>query len=183
MFRRRGFVRPLGRNPILDIPPALLRANELMSIGNFPAAALAFEELAQAAVAHNGPRAPMLLLQAGRMRILAGQVPAGMIHLQQGLALLAARNQWKQLQNSANRVMEELKENGLGDQAGQIEQILETKLALASVPGMSSGPVKPKPILPTNCPGCGAPLRSDEVEWLDEATAGCPFCGSSVRAV
>ena len=37
-------------------------------------------------------------------------------------------------------------------------------------------------LLPTTCPGCGGPLRSDEVDWADEATAECPYCGGSVRA-
>ena len=92
MFRRRGFVRPFGRPSIPDIPPALRRANELMAIGDYPGAAQAFEELARGAVARNGPRASLLLLQAGRMRILAGQVPLGMTHLQQGLGLFAARS-------------------------------------------------------------------------------------------
>jgi hypothetical protein len=47
-------------------------------------------------------------------------------------------------------------------------------------PGTSAE--KPKPILPIHCPGCDGPIRSDEVEWADDATAECPYCGSAVRA-
>jgi len=39
-----------------------------------------------------------------------------------------------------------------------------------------------KPILPTHCPGCGGPVRADEVDWLDDVTAECNWCGSPVRA-
>ena len=112
MFRRRGFVRPFGRPPIPDIPPALRRANELMAMDDYPGAAQAFEELARGAVSRNGPRAPWLLIQAGRMRILAGQVPLGMTHLQQGLGLFAARGQWQQFSNTSQRIMAELSQRG-----------------------------------------------------------------------
>jgi len=37
-------------------------------------------------------------------------------------------------------------------------------------------------VLPTSCPQCGAPLNPKEVDWVDEATAECRFCGSMVRA-
>ena len=181
MFRRRGIVRPFGRPAIADIPPALRRANELMAIGDYPGSALAFEEMARRAVARNGPRAPMLLLQAGRMRILAGQVPLGMTHLQQGLGLFAARGQWQQFRNSGLRMEAELSERGLIEQAGQIEATLIAILPASFVSDPGSGAENTRRILPTNCHGCGAPLHANDVEWFDEITAECPYCGSAVR--
>jgi hypothetical protein len=35
--------------------------------------------------------------------------------------------------------------------------------------------------LPPACPQCGAPLRSDEVEWIDARSVECVYCGSVVR--
>jgi endogenous inhibitor of DNA gyrase (YacG/DUF329 family) len=35
--------------------------------------------------------------------------------------------------------------------------------------------------LPSNCPHCGAPLRSEEVHWVDARTVECAFCGTPVR--
>ena len=171
---------PSDAPPIPDIPPALRRANELMAIGDYSGAAQAFEELARGAVARNGPRAPLLLLQAGRMRILAGQVPLGMTHLQQGLGLFAERSQWQRFRNSGQWIVAELSQRGLTEQARQIEATLKTSLPTGFVPG--PGPEKTKPVLPTNCPGCGGPLHADDVEWTDEITAECPYCGSAVRA-
>jgi hypothetical protein len=183
MFRRRGFVRPSGRPPIPDILPALRRANELMVIGDYPGAAQAFEELARGAVTRNGPRAPLLLLQAGRMRILAGQVPLGMTHFQQGLELFAVRGQWQRYYISGQRVVAELSQRDLTEQAKQIEATLKNSLPAGFVPGPVAGPERTKPVLPTNCTGCGGPLHTDEVEWTDEITAQCPYCGSAVRAM
>jgi hypothetical protein len=182
MFRRRGSVRSFGRPPIPGIPPGLRRANELMAIGDYPGASQAFEELARGAIARNGPRAPSLLLQAGRMRILAGQVSLGMTHLQQGLELLAARSQWQRYYNSGHRVVAELSQHGLTDLAKQIEATQKKSLPAGFVPGPGVWLEKTRPVLPTNCTGCGGPLHADEVEWTDEITAECPYCGSAVRA-
>ncbi|HEX9117672.1 MAG TPA: hypothetical protein VGA61_16500, partial [Anaerolineae bacterium] len=51
------------------------------------------------------------------------------------------------------------------------------------VPGGGKPAPAPSPrrVLPTHCPGCGAPLRPDEVDWLDEMTATCEYCGSPVH--
>jgi hypothetical protein len=35
--------------------------------------------------------------------------------------------------------------------------------------------------LPTNCPQCGGPMRSDEVEWVDRTSAECNYCGGVVQ--
>jgi len=179
MFRRRGIARTFGRPAIPDIPPALRRANELMAIGDYTGAAQAFEELARGAVSRNGPRAPLLLIQAGRMRILAGQVPLGMTHLQQGLGLFVMRDQWQRFRNFSQLIAAELSQRGLTEQAKQIEANLKTNLPAGFIPG--AGPEKAKHVLPTNCPGCGGPLHADEVEWTDEITAECQYCGSAVR--
>ncbi len=182
MFRRRGLARPFRRPSISDIPPALRRANELMAIGDYPGAAQAYEELARGAVGRNGQRAPILLIQAGRMRILADQVALGMKHLQQGLGFFADRGQWQRLRNSGQRIVAELSQRGLTEQARQIEETLKTRMPAGFVPGPGIEPGKTKRVLPTNCHGCGGPLHADEVEWMDEITAECPYCGSAVRA-
>lgn len=35
--------------------------------------------------------------------------------------------------------------------------------------------------LPDACPHCGAPLREDEVEWVDADCAQCIYCGGVVH--
>jgi len=40
---------------------------------------------------------------------------------------------------------------------------------------------KSRPALPTHCPACGAALKPNDVEWLDDVTAECEYCGSPVR--
>ena len=75
-----------------------------------------------------------------------------------------------------------LKGRGQPVEAKEIEAYLKSTLP-AGFAGLPATEVeKRRPVLPTNCPGCGGPIRSDEVEWVDDVTAECPYCGSSVRA-
>ncbi len=177
---RRGFGRPLRRAFAPAIPPLLQRANQLMAGGDFAGAASAFEQLARAAEARGGPRAPLFYVQAGRARILAGQTPGGMDYLQRGLGLFAARGQAVKLSNVGDRVINELNLRGMNKEAQQVADYIKSLLP-GFDPGAAASVPARKARLPAHCPGCGAPLRPDEVEWLDDATAECAFCGSPVR--
>lgn len=182
-MRRRpiGPRRPGQRPPIRDIPRALQLAHELMLTGEYDKAARAFEQMARGAQTRGGPRAAQLYLQAGRARLLNQQVEQGVPLLKQGLELLAARLQWRILKQAGERVISELEEQGLADQAGEIAQYLQD--TLPELPETDRREIaKKRPVLPMYCPGCGGAIRPDEVEWLDEHTVECDYCGSPVHA-
>ena len=85
-----------------------------------------------------------------------------------------------------NRVVAELNEHGMTAEAQEFaawhKGILPPPPAgTAPAFAASAAPAK-KPVLPTHCPGCGGPVRADDVEWLDDVTAECNWCGSPVRA-
>lgn len=167
--RRKAFTR--------NVPPILQEANLAFDKGEYGRAAELFERMAQVADARGGPRAPLFHLQAGRARILAGQTALGIPSLKHGLEILAQRRRFPRLHQAGTRVINELNEHGLKEEAIEIETWL--KSVLPNVPALET-PNK-KPALPTHCPSCGAPLRPDEVEWLDTTTAECGYCGSPVR--
>lgn len=177
---RRGFGHPLRRGSRGAIPLLLRRANELLTTGSFAAAADSFEQLARAAEARGGPRTPFFYLQAGRARVWAGQVAAGMEHLERGLGLFAARGRVRRAIRAGGRLVGELNQRGLTNEAARLKAYLNEL-----VPGFEVAELEPEPArkatLPTHCPGCGAPVRADEVEWIDDVTAECAFCGSPVR--
>ncbi|NOY97907.1 MAG: hypothetical protein GXP40_01725 [Chloroflexi bacterium] len=179
-MRRRPIRRGFRRAGPLAVPPALKRANALMSEGNYVSAAETFESLAQRAEARRGPRAPQLYLRAGQARVLAGQTEAGMQHIRRGLSMLAARRQWAVLHRAGQRAVDELNERGLTGEAQEIADYLEKTLPEKPAPARGTTSSK-RPVLPTHCPGCGGPVHPDEVEWLDNVTAECPYCGSPVR--
>jgi len=148
--------------------------------GEYGRAAELFERIAETTSARGGLRAPLFHLQAGRARILARQTTLGMPSLKRGLELLAERSQLPKLYKAGTRVIAELNENGLPNEASQIEAWLKTVLPSMSAFDSPTTSSK-KAILPTHCPSCGAAVRPDEVEWLDEFTAECAYCGSPVR--
>lgn len=176
---RRAFSRPF-RQGAGQVPPLLRRANQLMAAGDFAGAADAYEQFARNAEARRGPRAPMIYLQAGRASVLANQAPRGMTDLKHGLHLFSQRGQFGKVFNAGNRIVGELKERGLNKEADElgalVQQLLagKTNFSQSVVPGQ-------RPSLPTHCPSCGAVVRTDEIEWLDDATAECAYCGSPVR--
>ena len=177
---RRMFRRDKRKSFAPNIPPILQEANLAFDKGEYGRAAQLFERIAEGADARGGPRAPLFHLQAGRARILAGQVALGMPSLKRALEILAERKQFQRLQNAGLRVVIELNERGLKTEAVDIEILLKMNLPATPTSETKETPTR-KPILPTHCPNCGAALRPDEVEWLDDLTAECGYCGSPVR--
>lgn len=178
------FRRPFRRRTAYllhpDVSPLFQRANELLGGGDYTGAAQAFENLARDAQARGLPRAGHLFLRAGRCHLLAGQILPGMADLKQGLTLLASRRDSSDVFAIGQRIITELEQTGFPAQAGEIRAWLN-----GAVPGStgSPGPGSPprRALLPTACPSCGGPLFSNEVDWVDETTAQCPYCGGGVR--
>ena len=181
-MRRRGFRgNPLRGGGRPNVPPALRQANMLFGSGNYLAAAQSFERLAQRAEMRGGPNAGRFALRAGEAWVMAGDVPSGMAHIHKGLNALIAAGNLAALARIGPRIVRELTERGLTAEAGRVTDLIRLHL-----PDFSAAPSAPGPAgraaLPTHCPGCGAPLRPDEVEWLDASTAECDYCGSLIQA-
>jgi hypothetical protein len=104
----------------------------------------------------------------------------GIPSFKRGFSLLAQREQFPKLQITGLRLVLELNERGLKEEAREIQDwlknIMPARSTLETLP-----PLTKRGILPTHCPQCGAAIRPDEVDWVDEATAECGYCGSPVR--
>lgn len=174
---RRTFRRHIRKRLAQEVPPILQEANFAFDKGEYGRAGELFEKLAETTFARGGPRAPLFYLQAGRARIRAGQTALGMPSLQRGLELLAERGQFTRLYQAGMRSSIELRERGLDKEAVKISAWLRS--VLPSEPASAS--LSQRPVLPTHCPSCGAMLRPDEVEWLDEVTAECAYCGTLIK--
>lgn len=175
---RRMFRRHIRKTLAQDVPPILQEANFAFDKGEYGRAGELFERIAQTAAARGGPRAPLFYFQAGRARILAGQTALGMPSLKRAFDLLAQQPRPLRLHRIARRVISELNERGLEREVAEVESWL--KNASPSAPS-NEAPAK-RPILPTHCPACGAAVRPDEIEWLDDITAECAYCGNPLHA-
>lgn len=174
---RRLFRRHIRKTLAQSVPPVLQEANFAFDKGEYGHAGELFERIAQKASARGAPRAPIFYLQAGRARILAGQISLGMPSLRRGLELLAQHGQLARLDRLGRRLVTELHERGLHQEASEIETWLLSVLPSAPSIAAPSGGGR----LPTHCSACGAAVRRDEVEWLDDVTAACAYCGSPIQ--
>lgn len=184
MFRRaRRFLRgsppppPHGGPPI---PPVLQQARQLVDAGKYAEAALAFHDLAKKAEDRFPERAPFLYFEAGQAAMLSGDNKKGVAHFRSGLTLLATQQRYHRVQKAGSRIAAELRERGLNAEADEIEAVIKNNPPNQVV--VESQTPKKHAVLPTHCPSCGAAVRPDEVEWLDEVTAECDYCGSPIRA-
>ena len=177
---RRMFRRHIRKTLAHEVSPILQEANFVFDKGEYGRAAELFEQIAQTADERGGPRAPLFHLQAGRARLFAGQTKLALPSLKRGLELLVERRQFHRLHQAGMRTRAELNERGLTNEAAEIEAWI-SKIS-PSMPSFETEatPVK-RPSLPTHCPSCGAALKPDEVEWLDDVTAECAYCGSPIR--
>ena len=179
MFRRRAerIVRRMTRQG--NVPPALQQASQMMENGDYLNAAASYHTLAKGAEERFPQRAPFLYIEAGRAAIYGGETKSGMTHLRRGLTILASQRRFNRLQILGPRVIHELRDRGLHAEAEEIESLLSGNLPTGTTAELSA-PGK-RPSLPTHCSSCGAALKPDEIEWLDEVTAECSYCGNPVR--
>ncbi|MBN2547665.1 MAG: zinc ribbon domain-containing protein [Anaerolineales bacterium] len=193
-FRPRRIIGP--RRPAAPLAEvvrqALQNANRMMEAGDYIPAAETFERLAEGAQARGMlQRAPQLYLQAGRARLLANQVQKGYDLVQKGLTLLARTERWGSLHRFGSAAVAQLSQLGQTEKAAQLQSWLDGALKdhpeaiqeagfTPSAAGSTQADQKPR--LPAKCPFCGANIRPNEVEWLDDQTSECPYCGSPIPA-
>ena len=194
IFRRRSFPRrrrplPPGWRHPRDLPPAarkalrrLKRANELMAHGQAAQAAAIFDKLAEDASKHGIPRAPQLYLQAGRAWIEAGEVEKSIQRLQTGLILMGRMGQFRRLPVVSHRVLTEMRNLGLTEQAEAIEDEIQGILATHGLSLATAFSPGRQPSLPAKCNYCGGNVMPNEADWIDEHHASCVYCGSILDA-
>jgi len=180
MFRRRSLRRAYRQENRGGFHRQVRQANELMDENKYAEATQAFQKLAHDAEGAYPRRAPFLYLQAGQASILGGGTKNGVGYFKQGLTLLGAQGRFRRMQHAGDRIAADLTARGLAAEAAEITALIQGGMAQQRVSD-SPAPVK-RPALPTHCPSCGAAVRPDEVDWLDDITAECSYCGSPVRA-
>jgi hypothetical protein len=170
------------------VPAALKQAHTMMGKSKYNDAGNLFEQFANSLLASGEKRAPQFYMQAGRARLLSGDVNSGMSLLKVGLAALIGSGGLQQVLLIGQRIMEELSQRGLSSEAEQVQTILNQytpQVSVQTAPEMKNededDDIPAVRVLPTNCPSCGGPLILKEIEWLDEITAECPYCGNGVR--
>jgi hypothetical protein len=177
-FRRRS-ARGLRLGP--GQIQILSQANQLIADGHPGEAAQLFANLAQQLEASNHPRrAANLHAQAAHAyaddqdeaNTLAQSRRALTLFLQYQMLDRAPRFYGNIERRLRARNMSKAAE-ALQTEFGQPVGSLPQPPALPQVPGQQR--------LPATCKQCGAPVRGDEVEWINQYSAECIYCGSVIQ--
>jgi hypothetical protein len=172
--------RPFSRPGIGPIPLALIEANRLYQIGDYAGAASLYEGAAERAKIARPRQVPRLLIEAGRARLLAGQIEDGLHLTERGLQVLVEQQRWADLHRLGSLVEGGLRLQGFIQQADELQRWIQQTLGQQSVsqPGSHVQRVS----LPEKCPYCGGNLDPREVEWVSENTVECAYCASLIHS-
>ena len=158
----------------------LRRANRLMETGQYEQAYPLIKQLAEGALRLGMPvRSANLYLQAARARLEMGSAQDAVDLARRAIRLLAEAGQADRLRRLLPRLVEELEKRGHYDEAVRLRA--EVTALLGSVEEAPPPPAQ-RGRLPANCPSCNAPARADEVDWIDNNSAECGYCGSVIQA-
>ena len=185
MFRRPRRPPPMrprvrrGPLPRRDAALRMLRrANRLMESGQYAQAYPLFKRLAEGAVRHGMPvRAANLYLRSAHARLEMGGAQDAVAMARQAMHLLMGVGQTEKVR-MVQVLVDALEEKGYHDEAVNLRAELNALAGGEVVTQVARG----RGTLPTSCPSCGGPLRADDVTWIDDHSAECPYCGSAVRA-
>jgi len=188
-FRRRG---PMRFGPPLFGPrsalgaallPRLIEAHRLFAAGQPAEAARLFAQLADKAEADdNLQRAAQMHLEAARSLLMVNDGQAAVAHVRAALPLFLQVGRIGQAEAVYQRTVHELRARGMKAEADALEHDRRSEFSQAAptpAPGFTPSPARDR--LPAKCPQCGGPVRGDEVEWIDDHSAGCLYCGSVVQ--
>jgi hypothetical protein len=164
-----------------DTIQALAQAHRFFAAGQYAQSASLLENLAKAARATGIPRAPRLFFQAARANWHANQVAHGMDLMHTAVDMFVAAGAIGIASRITTLAMNELNTLDHKQEADQLQQYVSKIPGWGEAAAAASSESKAKPVLPTHCQQCGAVVRPDEVDWIDEITAACGYCGSPMR--
>lgn len=192
-LRRPGLRPPVRRPPGPPPHPALeaarrevIRANHLMEAGHAAEAAEVFIRISCLAEQRGVPlRASNLAVRFAHAFMLGGDVTRALEQFKRAVRLSVQVGDLRHAVVVAHRALAGLKEHGYQAEAQTLRAEFDaqlSRLGLSPVDGFSEAVPSKSRELPTQCPACLGPVRSDEVEWVNDASARCAFCGSILKA-
>lgn len=179
MFRRRRFIRPNPLNP--DQMATLVRANRLVSEGRPLEAGPLFALVAEALQQSRHPRrAANLYARASHSFADGNDEQATLKYARQALSLFAQTKMVPRQAAFYTNITRKLSTKGMAKAAAELQG--EFGDQVAALPArLRLAPQPRHGLLPTTCPKCGAPMHADALEWVDEHTVECVYCGTLIR--
>lgn len=181
-----GMFSPGGRMPpiVEEAQQELAQANRLLAEGKPLEAAEIFARISDLA-GQKGEfiRASHLAERASQSFLQGSDLEHTLVQARRAVRLSLQGGDLPHAVRLAHRILGELQDRGYNKESQALRAEFDAQLAqfgisLAGSPAASTAHTAK---LPTQCPACLGPVRPDEVHWLDESSAQCPFCGTILR--
>jgi hypothetical protein len=173
---RRAMRRAL-RHPNPAALDAVMRANQLLANNQPAQAAQIFERLADEAARRGFAKpAANASAQAALAYAAAKNETAALGHARAALNQFARLGMTQRATNFLGEISQALRANGMARAAEALQNEFGGEVALGA-PQASA----PTGRLPSKCPHCAGPARSDQVEWIDAYSAECVYCGGVIQ--
>jgi hypothetical protein len=177
-FRNRRNFRAFLSSEQLQIA---MKANQLYSNGQAAEAAPLFARLAQDLEdSHHPRRAANLHTQAAHAFVDSHNESSGLEQSRRALALFIQYQMVERTPRFYGNITQKMSRLGMKDAAESLQKEfgglagpMSTTRTLSRIERYGS--------LPPDCTQCGAPLRSDEVDWIDDQTVECAYCGGLIK--
>jgi len=160
----------------------LVQANRSMAGGNPGEAAPLFAQLAQNMETNQHPRrAANFHAMAAHAFADSNSEQGALEHARAALQLFLQYQMNQRTPMFFTNITRKMNDRGMHGAADQLEkefggQVKKLPAAPAADKSLHHG------VLPTNCTKCGAPIHSNEANWVDENTVECEYCGVLIRS-
>ena len=160
----------------------LTEANQLIANNKFQQAALIFAQLAVEMETTRHPRrAANFHARAAHAFADAGDALQSLSHARAALNLFIQFQMVNRIYHFYTNIIQKMRNHGMQAAVNELEKEFSNKI------GAIPSPAQPTPLrsghLPPSCPKCGAPARSDEVDWIDNQSAECNYCGAVLQVL
>jgi hypothetical protein len=173
-FRRRPLLSPAERS--------LQRVQRLILVGRFGQAAALLAGLANQVETAGRPRAAAELhARAAHCYVEGGIASAALAEASSALLSFKGAGMSGRFTRFDANITRKMQAHGM--QAGV--EALRAQFGAEEIefkPELQAAAPGRRLILPAACPQCGAPVRGDEVEWIDEHSVECAYCGAVIEA-
>jgi hypothetical protein len=179
MFRRGFSIGPLGRPANAALAATNASVQVMIANGQAPQAAELLAQLCIQAENNRRPRiAANLHAQAARVYILSKDEPSAIKHARTALDQFLALNMIPRAGRFYPNIIQAFNAGGLPSAAKTLQSEYGARVGAFA---QGTGQPAARGRLPGKCPSCGAPAKSDQVEWIDAQSAECAFCGGVIQ--
>jgi hypothetical protein len=182
MFRRRRMINTMRAALDDEQLSTLQQANALAAKGQFGQAAPLFTQLAAGMEGGGHPRrAANLHAQASHAYAESQDEVHALAQAQVALRLFI---RWQMAQRTPVFYANITRKMTAKGMAASVAVLQKEFGQAGSEPVVQAAPAPARcGSLPPACTQCGAPVRSDEVAWVDDQTAECIYCGALVKTL